>query len=370
MVAKYPVDISDQEGIVDAVNYLLSGPGGLGQDFNGYAAWTPAWLTGNFRTPYTVISYNGNCTGNVGEDTVLAAPGFNVVGLTIGLEVVGYGIAPGTTLTTIGDTDSTGTILTLSNLNTNDIDNNLTFQPVNKPQLYVAAIALSGAEWLDGYTWKYTFASTQPAPPFALGNNISVSGVTPSDYNGDFSPVGVVECTTDYVIARTNSAYPDPGPGTGGSVNVYWTSTVPTVYALSTDCNSKITVTGGTDRVFIAAQLNNVISYTATTSSDLNYAVAINRYRGFPNSNPTNPGFYFQADKLISKKIYPYPGLNGTGTLDNVETVFSTLVDKNIPPGYYWYILDVSFQVTNGGDLQVTQNDLGLRSMTTQVVKQ
>ena len=33
MTAKYPVDIGDEEGIVDAVNYLLSGPSGLDKTF-------------------------------------------------------------------------------------------------------------------------------------------------------------------------------------------------------------------------------------------------------------------------------------------------------------------------------------------------
>lgn len=56
MPAKYPVDIGDDEGIVDAVNYLLSGPAGLGQNFAGYSSYDEAWLTGNFRAPYTVNS--------------------------------------------------------------------------------------------------------------------------------------------------------------------------------------------------------------------------------------------------------------------------------------------------------------------------
>ena len=38
MTAKYPVDIGDDEGIVDAVNYLLSGPSGLGQNFSGFSS--------------------------------------------------------------------------------------------------------------------------------------------------------------------------------------------------------------------------------------------------------------------------------------------------------------------------------------------
>lgn len=54
MVAKYPVETSDSEGIVDAVNYLLSGPAGLGQNFDGFSSYTPAYLTGTFRAPFAV----------------------------------------------------------------------------------------------------------------------------------------------------------------------------------------------------------------------------------------------------------------------------------------------------------------------------
>jgi hypothetical protein len=54
MTAKYPVEISDQEGIVDAINYLLSGPAGLGQNFDGFSDYNPAYLTGTFRAPFTV----------------------------------------------------------------------------------------------------------------------------------------------------------------------------------------------------------------------------------------------------------------------------------------------------------------------------
>lgn len=59
MTAKYPVENSDEEGIVDAVNYLLSGPAGLGQNFDGFSSYVPAYLTGTFRAPFTTpISTN------------------------------------------------------------------------------------------------------------------------------------------------------------------------------------------------------------------------------------------------------------------------------------------------------------------------
>lgn len=52
-MAAFPAASGDLEGLVDAVNYLLSGPAGLGQNFAGFSAYEPGWLTGNFRLPYS-----------------------------------------------------------------------------------------------------------------------------------------------------------------------------------------------------------------------------------------------------------------------------------------------------------------------------
>jgi hypothetical protein len=358
----YPAD--DQQSLLDGVNVLLSGPGGLGQDFKGFSSYTDAWITGNFREPYTVISYNLHCIGANASN--VATTTTSTSGIVANMLATGTYISANTTVI-----NSANSVITLSSSFTNDFDDYITFTPPVTANLYVANIALGTSTLLDPYTWKFEFASAQAKPPFALGSGITVAGVTPSDYDGTYDPIGVVQCTTTYVIARTRTAYSVSGAGTGGNVTYYQTSTTPKVFALSTDCNSKVNVTGGTDRVFVSAQLNNIISYTATTSSDLWYTVAINRYQGFPNNDPVNPGYYFATPgQRLSIKTYKYTGLTGTGVLDEVQTIFSSFADSNIAPGYYWYIMDVSFQVQNGGNLQVTQSKLNLRSMTTQVVKQ
>jgi hypothetical protein len=60
-MAQYPV--SDDQGVVDGLNYLLSGPAGLGQNFNGFSDSYTGDATGNFRPPYT--AYNGNILPNI-----------------------------------------------------------------------------------------------------------------------------------------------------------------------------------------------------------------------------------------------------------------------------------------------------------------
>jgi len=367
-MSQYP--ITTDSGQLEAVNYVASGPSGLGQYFQGYMAWAPGYINPNPHTPYVALSFDYLCTGNNGDSVISVVP--RATGVIVGMTVSGYAITAGTTVTAVGATSDTGTVVTLSNPLTDDIYQvDLLFTPAVIPQIFVDNIYLNNAELLDPYTWKFYFATAQPLPPFGLGADITVYDVNPSDYNGDYAPIGVVECTTTYVIAKTQNSYTAGPYVSGGYIRLFFTSQIPKVYPLSTDCNEKIVVTGGTDRVFISAQLNNVISYTATQSTDLNYAVAINRYKGFPNNDVKNPGYYFSFDKTICKQIYSFPGLNGTGVLPNVETVFSTFPDADVRPGYYWYIMDVSFQRTNDpSDLQVTQSTLGFRSISTQVVKE
>lgn len=300
MTAKYPVDIGDNEGIIDAVNYLLSGPSGLGQNFAGFSSSTAAWLTGNFRTPFSWSSIRN---------------------------------------------------------------------------LYVAPIALATAEYLDPRTIKFTFSSTQPTPPFEQGNQVLVSGVADSIYDGYYTRIGVVESTTTYCTVRLGADDTISPASTGGTIELDLND-----FDLSTDCNARVTVTGGTDRVFISGQLDQAISYTVPTGTgELTITVAVNRYRGFINSDPVNPDYLFDFDGNVATKTYVRSGITGTGTLDLIETVFSTLIDQpteyNLDPAtpwpaYYWYILEVNWDSTGVDPVYVTSNEVGLRSLSSQVVKQ
>lgn len=315
-MAKYPVETKDSDGIVDAVNNLLSGPSGLGQNFAGFTnppiqsenaddlipTNTPAYLTGNFRTPFT----NGS--------------------------------------------DTTKT--------------------------YVAPIALALSQYIDARTAKYTFAETQPAPPFAIGNPVRVTGVN-GNYNGRQSPTGVVECTTEYVITRFNGdgqVYPAAG---GGSI--FYDAFAGGAF-VSTDCQAKVTVNGATDRVFISGQLNNTLSYTCTTDSEFKYTVLINRRTAFSNNDPINPDFVFGDVATVVVKNYSCKVAAGSGTFPTldltqdyteappIETIFTAVIDTP-GLGYYWYILEVELDVL-AGDVVFTQSKFGNRSMSVQVVKQ
>lgn len=324
-MAKFPVEHSDTDGVLEAVNNLLSGPSGLGQNFAGFTnppiqyydndaqrkyglpidipTNTPAYLTGNFRTPFT------------------------------------------------NDSSATKT--------------------------YVAPIALAFSEYIDSRTAKFTFAETQATPPFAIGNPVIVVGVN-GNYNGRQSPTGVVECTTSYVIARFNgdgNTYPAAG---GGSIyyDAFFRGAL-----VSTDCQAKVTVNGATDRVFISGQLNNLLSYTCTTDSEFEYSVTITRRTAFNNNDPVNPDFLFGDSATVAVKNYFLKVPAGSGTIppapdstsyfktaSPLETIFTSIIDTP-GLGYYWYILEIEIDVTQG-DVVFTQSKFFNRSMSVQVVKQ
>jgi len=295
-MSSFPV--GDGDAVQDAVNYLLSGPSGLGQNFSGYSTYATGYLTGNFRIPFSQT-----------------------------------GVA----------------------------------------QLYVAPINLSNAEQLDNRTIKYTFASAQASAPFVVGNGLVARSIVPTEWNNSYLrdngyntvPIGVVECTTTYVIVRTVSAIPSPLPAyvSGGTIEY---STMDGL--TSTDCDVRVTVTGGTDRVFISGQLNQIISYEVFTGTeDLTLNVELTRYAAFLNNDPVNPDYIFGDATTIAQQVYEYPGLTGTGSLPILDTVFATILDEP-DPGYYRYIVEVFFTAT--GTMQVTTDEFKLRSISAQVVKE
>ena len=288
-MAKFPVESDDNVGVIDALNYLLSGPAGLGQNFAGFSSYTPAYLTGNYRVPFAQA-----------------------------------GVA----------------------------------------NLYVTPISLGVATMVDERTWKFFFSSAQPSPPFALGNIVTIAGVTDSYYDGTYSPIGVAECTTTYVILRTSESYAIVPDSSGGTASLDLTGLLN-----STDANARVVVSGGTDRVFISAQLDQQVHYTVPSGTyDLVVSVQVNRYIGFINNDPINPDYIFNYDETVAKKDYTYSSLSGTGVLSLTESVFASILDRP-KPGYYWYILEVQFNST-GGSVNVTQDELFLRSLSAQVVKQ
>jgi len=235
-MSSYPINTGDNESLIDAVNYAVSGPSGLGQQLQGFSSYGVTRLTGNFRVPYTNSDFPA--------------------------------------------------------------------------ELYVAPIALSTAEWLDDYTLKFTFATPQAGAPFALGNGVTISGVTPSDYDDTYSRIGVVYCDTDYVILRSGTAIPNYGTGTGGTAELFVTSDYGAT--MSTDANAIVEVDAGNNLVSVTGQIQIPgISYGVlysdypTVVPGIAIYVELNRYKAFNSGTAANPQYFYNYDTTISsQRIY------------------------------------------------------------------
>jgi hypothetical protein len=134
-----------------------------------------------------------------------------------------------------------------------------------------------------------------------------------------------------------------------------------------------VTVAGGTDRVFVSAQLNVDWEYV-TDGSDYDVVVRIIRERGFQSETPGSTEYLFAGTVLISEKTFPFTTAAGSGT-DSLEAIFTTVLDgPNLDFAYYRYYLEVRFNVGGTGPSSYATTigpvTMGLRSLVAQVVKQ
>jgi hypothetical protein len=314
-VSKYPVEVSDEEGQVDAINYLLSGPAGLGQNFSGFSTYTPAYLRPTVRQPFvTPISSN-------------PVPIYQFLSIN----------------------------------NAQGCDQNGTPTP---------GVLTRFA--------KFTFTTPLAAPPYSYGDLVDVQNVI-DDYPAPPSTTyfdggyRCWSCTTTDIILYLRNEYIFPNYISGGEVGASWLN-----FVLSTDCNGRVTVNGASDRVFVSGQLLCDVAYDATTpNSEFDIVVTIDRYTGYLSTLPGSDDFVF-ADPVttVAERRFHYT-VSGPGTIDDLETIFTQFIDgPDIPFGYYWYLLQFKFATEDStgtpypGDATGGVVTLGLRSLTAQVVKQ
>lgn len=281
-MAKYPVDSErDLPGIRDAINYALSGPGGLGQNFSGYSAWTPAYVRPTGRQPFML-----DITSTLNTEWYLNVP-----------------------ITTITNGTNPTSQLTV------------------------------------------TFATPFTDAPFQFGDiltlyNTIANGSDPDFYN--YSYYTVISCTTTQCVISYRKSFQEvsiswPGLYVNGGylVRNYYDIEV------STDCNGRVSVQGGTDRVFINAQVVLDFDYTTFNSvnSDFEIDVTIDRYKGFPNTEPGSTDYYFLPDGIAAARTYIF-SQTGSGTFNytDFETVFTSVIEQDLDKGYYWYLLDIKFR--------------------------
>jgi hypothetical protein len=363
-MSQYPVD--SQQGIQDAVNYLLSGPAGLGQNFSGFSSSTRAYVTGSHQDPYVGKNLIKYCGGTSGSTTLITLTPYTVEGINVGMTVEGPGITIGTTVVS---TDISTNTIVLSLAPYADIQNVVYF--IDTVNLYTPSYALSTSEMLNAYTIKFTLATPSSSPLFYLGQPVSVGGVSVSFYNQTYTPIGVISCTTTEIVVRLPDAATLVSNGSGGLIELYYTQNLfndTSPFFLATDCVAFATITGATDKVYLTSVLNSQITVNGTTDSNISFELAINRYMAVPNNNPNiNSNFRYIFDKTIQQQ-FTYLTLTGGSSTKDINGSFGTIID-NPDKGNYMYILEGSYNRYSGDYVMYTW-ELLTRCLTAQVVKQ
>lgn len=309
-MASYPVENDDISGLTEGVNYLLSGPAGLGQNFSGTNGEGNIFIKGTETSPFT--------STDVPFPELYIAP---------------IDLASGTYL---DDRTIEFTFTTSHGSPTETI-----FIPGEIVYVYGASD--------DAYNILYApigvVACTTTTVTLRLSSPVSP---IPSDCTGGY-------ITKDFCWDQYN---PLSLPvATIGELRI------------RTDLFAYVTVTSETDRVTINTNLIfNLLGTNPTGVSDaIVYSIGVHRYHGVPNTTSTLPKYNFVYDKPIAAFSTFTSSFTSTTSTGYKDQTFAGLFD-NPPPGYYLYTLE--FYCLSNGDAKVWRIAVSSRSMTVQVIKQ
>jgi hypothetical protein len=328
-MAHYPIDNKDD--LLDAVNYVLSGPTSLGQNFEGMSA------VGDPNLPYI-----GTPTGTYFTGTTI--PLFTRDSTTIRW--------PSWSSTTVPVTIT-----------------NIVPQTVDGDRLDIDFTLPANYNGTDNST-----------TPFVEGQLITVSGVTPAGFDGQYQIINVAFSTTSMtVVAATPQTW--PAYTSGGDITWNYDTARPT------DCSAIVTVTGPTDRVFVSSQATtrfgwyDDFGYSGALNITINSQV--NRYRSVATTTLPDytldsqgrrvySGYIWEFDStLIDVPSYiPYTLATGAYEHDMGTNIFNNIIDSP-GIGHYWYVLEFYFDNPYGPGTayplyMITTN---FRSFTAQVIK-
>ena len=377
MISKYPVEISDAEGIVDAINYMLSGPAGLGQNFDGFSDYNPKLIRPTFARPFTLpVTTTLDATWYIRMPVTSITPvggnpsSYITVNFTPPVAYTNPPFQFGDRLQLSGFADSglpyqfnaalgtpTGTKATLAT--------SQQFGPVatttvtgtgTGAELFVLLDAGASAPYSSSNTdttvdifsvgTGYNIGDTIKVLGTALGGTspandltLTVTAVDAEFYNDSYF---VFSSTTTSVTLYTSAEYYWPAITTLGDVSRSFINT-----AVSTDCLAEVQVDSFTQRIFITAQVEFTYTVNFETIPPLpayytgtlwNLVVQVNRYKISRNANG-NQVYSFQqtvSQKIISDDV-------GSTTAGEASAIFTTVIDQQLNFGSYAYILEIAF---------------------------
>lgn len=373
-MSQYPLDATT--GVVDAVNYLLSGPTSIGQNFQGVSKTAdPAnnitteyrydMLTNAMAAPFT------NNTTNTGNNITPSSNGYWAQ------------------LSSIDFYQTTPPGITLPNVEITGI----TAGPSDVIEVEIIVNPINIDVPMFGNT-EFDFTPYGPYNPFSQNQLVTISGVTPSVYNGDYRISGSFAgpAISNLTLVRLDGVQTWTPYTSGGQISWQQQNIV-------TDLFADVSVNSPTDRVFITCQapLKGYIFNPTYTSLDTGFApptyeLRINRYRAtnttaLPNGARAFPflhnGYEWQLDgNLVTVPFTlfsdPLTLVDGYTYFKPDITTFNNVID-NPGLGYFLYTFEVYFNnqyyipydPTSSPNIQpIAIATYGFRSFTAQVIKQ
>lgn len=309
-MAQYP--ISDQQGIIDGLNYVLSGPGSLGQSFQGYSSNTTTAITGNIIDP---------TTGEVAS------------GLPITTVYLQYYLTDCQVRTSVsGGTDK----VVISGQANIDFD--------------YTSLADSGCQ--------YTVAINRYR---AYPNN----STNYHDYLF-FEQKTIASHTYNFALPTTSAGLATVS-ATGTKIGYAQPSTGSLVYPVDyIQPGVNATVGSGSDAVIqiqiaygVAGTYNNLNTKITVISAGSSWAIG---------DTIVIPGADLGGVTGVNDLTLTVTGLTGSTPTITQETIFTNIIDQP-DLGYYLYVIELQWYALTGA-FTIDSGSMNVRSISAQVVKQ
>lgn len=311
---QYP--ISNQQGLVDSVNYLLSGPSGTGQLFKGTNTDVVEALPG-----YSIQQDSGEIVYNLPIVTAYAQS--YLTGISEYVAVPGIQDRVALTASLSMDWDYTA----------------------YEPSQLEVTVSLNRYFATSSFTQSYNtnllfFDKTCASKSFVYNLDTNKDGIDSVTVSGTRPTItlptgGSLYPAVDTTLVNLNAD--SPGAGLAANLNIQLSYGAASAYDLLT--NTAITVaaagTGWSAGETITIAGNTFVG-GATPANDMTVTVA-----------------------TVGA---------GSTTVSNQDIIFPTIYDQPTQPGLYRYMLEVSWQ-TSMGTVDIDNVQLGSRSISTQLIK-
>jgi len=380
-MAKYPVELNDQTGLVDNLNYLLSGNQSLGQSVQGQVFSTQAYQTGNNVAPFTTSNAAG-ATLNAGV-VISTATWLDDNTLQFNFTIPGavpY-FALGQTLTVAGTT------ITEYNTTYDSVVATTTTYVIVKTATAIpnmgagAGGTISQNAGVTG-TFKYLHTDCLGVANISGGTDRAVIS---SQIKNTIQYAAINPSSLTYTAAINRYKLFDDSSFTFDATVAYqaYTASIPT----TTNAAKSLTITSGSKPV-------TTYPYTypltlAAAGADLKVTIAINASGAgiYDSTNTTitiiSGGYNWTAGDTIT---IPGTDLGGATPADDMlltvttvgsfsdydyltyETIFTAIKDTP-QPGSYVYFLDTSYYDSTNETI-VLGATFNYRSLTAQVIKE